>query len=85
MKDPHDPHYWGKEIPHSEVINPVVFNFRPDKFLAVDAEHRKDWEKFFHENVGVPPRSAVESAPGRMLPARYPNGGISGSNGGWDD
>jgi hypothetical protein len=51
----------------------------------VDAEHRKDWEKFFHENVGFPPRSAVESAPGRMLPARYPNGGISGSNGGWDD
>ena len=74
---------WGEEIPVTEVVNPVVFHFRPNKFLKVNEAHRADWERFFQQNVGFPPHSAVEAGPG--VAARWPNGGISGSNDGWDD
>jgi hypothetical protein len=80
----HEARQWGEEIPPKEVVNPIVFHFRPNKFLEIDAKHRAEWERFFQENVGFPPRAAAEATPGRAL-ARYINGGISGSNGGWDD
>lgn len=75
---------WGEEIPAREVVDPIVFNFRPNKFLTVDPEHRADWERFFHDNVGFAPRTAT-LGPAVPAVAKYPNGGISGSNGGWDD
>ena len=75
------PEEWGKEIPMDRVINPVVFHFRPHTFVAVSAENRAKFEGFFEENVGFPPPTIGD---GQRAPA-WPNGGISGSNGGWDD
>jgi hypothetical protein len=71
---------WGEEIPLSKVVNPIIFHFRPNKYLRVGPERRKEWEQFFEENVGFRP-----SAPVGARAAKWPNGGISGSNDGWDD
>jgi hypothetical protein len=93
---------WGEVMPPSEVVDPIIFHFRPTKILAIAPEHRADFERFFEENVGFPPPSELPSEPpseapsksssrsvattfAAMMVARYPNGGISGSNGGWDD
>jgi hypothetical protein len=96
---------WGEVMPPSEVVDPIIFHFRPNKILAISPEHRADFERFFEENVGFPPPSEFLSEPPSESPsqsssksssprvatsamrmvARYPNGGISGSNGGWDD
>lgn len=77
------PENWGQEIPVDEVVNPLVFHFRPHTFVAVSAEHRAEFERYFEENVGFPPPK-MKGVQNRAR-ARYPNGGISGSNGGWDD
>lgn len=74
---------WGEEIPRSEVVDPVVFYFRPTKWIAIDEAHRADFEKFFFENVGFKVPAASSGVQPRLPP--YPNGGISGSNDGWDD
>lgn len=78
MKKPKD---WGDVLSPEEVVNPVIFHFRPNKVLSIDPKHRADFEKFFEENVGFPPPERT----GAMRAAAYPNGGISGSNDGWDD
>jgi hypothetical protein len=77
-----DDDQWGEEIPLSEVVNPLIFHFRPKTFMQVKDEKLKEWEKFFAENVGFPPQRGSSDRPSA---AAYPNGGISGSNGGWDD
>jgi len=51
--------------------------------VAISAENRADFEKYFEENVGFPPPK-MKGVQARAR-AAYPNGGISGSNGGWDD
>lgn len=78
-----DAQEWGEEIPQGEVVNPVVFHFRPTKWIAIDEAHRADFENFFFENVGFKVPAAIPGV--RPYLAAYPNGGISGSNGGWDD
>jgi hypothetical protein len=72
---------WGDEIAASDVVDPILFNFRPNKWVHVDAEHRADFERFFQENVGFHPSAAVKGAQA----VRWPTEGISGSNEGWDD
>jgi hypothetical protein len=79
-----DAQEWGEEIPRDEVIDPVVFHFRPTKWIVIDEAHRADFEDFFFENVGFKVPAAVAPGVRPALPA-YPNGGTSGSNGGWDD
>jgi hypothetical protein len=74
---------WGKEVSIDQVVNPVVFHFRPHTFVAVSAENRAKFEKYFEENVGFPPPTTTSGD--QSLRAAWPNGGISGSNGGWDD
>lgn len=78
-----DAKQWGEEIPLSEVVNPVIFHFRPKSFVQVKPEKLDEWEQFFAENVGFPPRRASSDQPSAAV--RWPGGGISGSNGGWDD
>lgn len=73
---------WGEEIPRAEVVDPIVFYFRPTSWIAIDETHRADFETFFYENVGFRPPSPHSA---ERLPAPWPNGGISGSNNGWDD
>lgn len=76
------PEEWGEEVPADQVVNPVVFHFRPHTFVAVSEKNRAKFEKYFEENVGFPPPKVDTPQAAR---ASYPNGGISGSNGGWDD
>jgi hypothetical protein len=66
----------GKE----KATAPVVFHFRPNKFLKVAPERLEEWEEFFAENVGM--------RPDRELAGKWtndPRQTISGSNNGWDD
>jgi hypothetical protein len=79
-----DPEEWGEEIPADQVVNPIVFHFRPTQFVPTAPEDRQVWEQFFTENVGFPP-PAPAMASVTAQPAPYPNGGESGSNNGWDD
>lgn len=85
MAKPQDwakPEKWGREVPFDHVANPVVFHFRPHSIVAISAENRAEFEKYFEENVGFPPPK-MKGVQDRA--SAYPNGGISGSNGGWDD
>jgi len=76
-----DPTKWGKEEAFDESVTPIVFHFRPHSVVAISPDKRAEFEKYFEENVGFPPPK-IKGAKQR---ASYPNGGISGSNGGWDD
>lgn len=59
---------------------PVVFAFRPTKFLVVNPDKRDEWEKLFVDNVGMrPDREAASRWSGD------PKETISGSNSDWDD
>lgn len=77
---------WGKVVELNEVTKqdkegvPIVFNFRPNKFLIVAPDRLKDWEQYFAENAGL--------RPDRELASRWsgdPKETISGSGDGWDD
>jgi hypothetical protein len=77
-----DANQWGEEIPQSEVVNPVIFHFRPKSFFQVRSDKLEEWEKFFIENVGFAPTRASAT---NIVAAGWPGGGVSGCNGGWDD
>ena len=76
-----NPAQWGKEEAFDENVTPIVFHFRPHSVVAISPDKRAEFEKYFEENVGFPPPK-IKGAKQR---SSYPNGGISGSNGGWDD
>lgn len=77
---------WGEEIPPSEVVNPVIFHFRPNRYFRVGREKLAEWEQFFAENVGFPPSTQEDGAAAeRTAWAGSPGGGVSGSDDGWDD
>jgi hypothetical protein len=76
---------WGKvvELERAKTrakTGPIVFNFRPTKYLEVRPEKLKEWEKLFMANVGT--------KPSRDLAYEWsgdPKETISGSNNDWDD
>jgi hypothetical protein len=77
---------WGEVVELNEVgkqgreTAPIVFHFRPTKYLKVAPDKLKDWEEFFAKNVGL--------RPDRQLAYRWsgdPKETISGSNDDWDD
>ncbi len=77
---------WGEVVELNEVgkqgmsTSPIVFHFRPTKYLKVAPDRLKDWEKYFAKNVGLPPdRKAA------MMWSGDPKETISGSNDDWDD
>lgn len=72
-------HRWGEALDPSEVVNPVVFNFRPNKYLKVAEDRLGDWERLFAEKVGFRPAGLSNPWAGS------PGGSISGSNADWDD
>jgi len=68
-------------------VAPVVFNFRPAKYVVVAPEHLKEWEDLFAKKIGFPPDRAKLK---QMLPRGWsgdPKETISGSNCPeiWDD
>jgi len=71
---------WGEEIvefsPHT--TGPIVFHFRPTKYVRVTPDRLSDWEEFFAENVGLR----------AQLTHKWtgdPHETVSGSGDGWDD
>lgn len=82
MEDRFSSQYWGEEIRSNDVVNPVVFHFKPKQFIQVAPENLAEWEQFFLENVGLRPAPKVEGA---RAWAGSPGGSISGSDDGWDD
>jgi hypothetical protein len=82
----HSTEYWGETIPPDQVVNPIVYQFRPNRYVQVDDAHRAQFEEYFRENIGFPPPPAAGSQGVRPeQSAPWPNGGISGSNNDWDD
>lgn len=61
MQDKSSSHYWGEEIRSNEVVNPLVFHFKPRQFLRVAPENLSQWEQLLLENVGLRPTSSGRS------------------------
>jgi hypothetical protein len=91
---------WGEEIAlRPSGTGPIVFHFRPTKYLLVKKEKRAEWEAMFRKYVGAVPDKALlpelrqhrgDHAPVPELRGDYPWSGdphetISGSGDGWDD
>lgn len=79
-----DEHEWADKDREVERLAdgrfPVVFAFRPTKFLTVAPDKLRDWEELFEKNVGtLPSREAAYRWSGD------PKETISGSNNDWDD
>ena len=71
---------WGEEIVElGERTGPVVFNFRPTRYLKVAPDKLRDWEELFARNVGLRPDRGLVAWSGD------PKETISGSNDDWDD
>lgn len=72
---------WGEEIdPREREGYPIMFHFRPNKFIAVKPDRLGDWEELTKREVGLArPDDGLRGWSG------HPCETISGSNGGWDD
>lgn len=73
---------WGEVVELKEGTGPIVFHFRPTKYIKVEESRREEWERFTEQNTGL--------RPSRKLAMEYrwsgdPKETISGSNDGWDD
>lgn len=73
---------WGEEVVEltPDATGPIVFNFRPTKFMRVAPARLKDWEEYFAQNVGLRPDKELA-----QMWSGDPKETISGSNGDWDD
>ena len=72
---------WGDRVTDlgEERAGPVVFHFRPTKYLEVPEDRLDEWKKLFMENVGMRPDRDLARWSGD------PKETISGSNQDWDD
>jgi hypothetical protein len=77
-----DPAYWGQEVVEvgDGAPGPVVFHFRPTRYLVVDPQRREDWQDLFARNVGLRPDLELAHEW-----SGDPRETISGSGDGWDD
>jgi hypothetical protein len=71
---------WGEEVKLGRETGPVVFHFRPTKYLTVTPDRLKDWEELFAKNVGLRPDKELA-----YDWSGDPKETISGSNDDWDD
>ena len=73
---------WGEVVQDQEGLaaTPVVYHFRPTKYVKVAPERLREWERYFAKNVGFPPK---DGAPSLRLHARSAT--MSGSHDCWDD
>ena len=72
---------WGERITEvgDERAGPVVFHFRPTRYLEVKPDRLDDWKDLFVKNVGLRPDRDLVGWSGD------PNETISGSGDDWDD
>jgi hypothetical protein len=75
---------WGEVVKlDRKTTGPIVFHFRPNKYMRVNEAHLKEWEKLFAAYVGVPPNRAHFKELYEW--SGDPGETISGSNNGWDE
>ena len=46
---------WGEVVEPAEAVGPIVFQFRPTRYVKEAPERLKEWEAFFVENTGLAP------------------------------
>jgi hypothetical protein len=73
---------WGEVVELREETGPIVFHFRPTKYMRVSPDRLKEWEEFFARNVGLRPDRSLASD---YMWSGDPKETISGSNDDWDD
>lgn len=44
---------WGELVEPAETAGPVVYHFRPTRYVRVAPERLREWEAFFVENTGL--------------------------------
>lgn len=77
---------WGEVVElKSEETGPIVFHFRPTRYMKVAPEHLAAWEKLFAKHVGLPPQKKHLQSLNPAMWSGDPKETISGSNDGWDD
>src|SRR5215210_2667946 len=76
----------GQPFSQGQNFSPIVFHFKPNKYLIVADDKLKEWEEYFAENVGLRFDKNLVKGGGddgaRMMDMHE---SISGSNGDWDD
>ncbi len=77
---------WGEVTElSSEKTGPIVFHFRPTKYMQVAPEHLHEWEEMFAKYVGLKPDKKLLKSLNPSAWSGDPKETISGSNGDWDD
>jgi hypothetical protein len=72
---------WGEVVEDAELeATPVVYHFRPTRYVRVSPRRLQEWERYFEANVGFPPTKGASSL---RLDARSAT--MSGSHDSWDD
>lgn len=44
---------WGELVEPAEGAGPIVYHFRPTRFVKVAPERLEEWERVFVENTGL--------------------------------
>jgi hypothetical protein len=68
---------WGEVVTEEEAA-PVLYHFRPTRYVKVAPQRLRDWEAYFVKNVGLSPDSKASLVEGRSAT-------MSGSYDCWDD
>ena len=72
---------WGRLVDEeAEEATPVVYHFRPTRYVRVAPERLREWEEYFAENVGLVPEHGASS-----LDLKGRSATMSGSHHAWDD
>jgi hypothetical protein len=72
---------WGHVVEEAGEATPVVYHFRPTRYVRVAPERLRDWEDYFAKHVGLVPDRAASS-----LDLDHRSATMSGShNRAWDD
>jgi hypothetical protein len=71
---------WGRLVEGSGAATPVVYQFRPTRYVRVAPERLQEWEEYFAKNVGLVPEHGASS-----LGLHNRSATMSGSHHAWDD
>ena len=74
----------GQPFRQDQNFSPIVFHFKPTKYLVVANDKLKEWEEYFAENVGLRFDKNLAQSGGVVTQMRRSET-ICTSNDGWDD
>lgn len=70
---------WGTTTEADQATVPVVFYFRPTRYVRVRPDRLEEWKRYFLENVGLDPDSEMSPDLAGL------SASMSDSRHGWDD